>query len=66
VFFRQIQILGATMGSKASLHRIAALVGAGQLRPVIDRVFPLAAAAEAHRYLDRREQFGKVVLAIHE
>ncbi|MFO7567908.1 MAG: zinc-binding dehydrogenase [Enhygromyxa sp.] len=66
VFFRQIQILGSTMGSKASLHRIAALVGAGQLRPVIDRVFPLAEAAEAHRYLDRREQFGKVVLSIHD
>lgn len=65
VFFRQIQILGSTMGSKASMFRIAALVAAGRLRPVIDRVFPLAEAADAHRYLDRREQFGKVVLAIH-
>jgi NADPH:quinone reductase-like Zn-dependent oxidoreductase len=65
VFFRQIQILGSTMGSKASMFRIAALVGAGRLRPIIDRVFPLAEAADAHRYLDRREQFGKVVLAIH-
>lgn len=66
VFFRQIQILGSTMGSKASMFRIAALVGAGRLRPIIDRVFPLAQAADAHRYLDRREQFGKVVLAIHD
>jgi NADPH:quinone reductase-like Zn-dependent oxidoreductase len=66
VFFRQIQILGSTMGSKASMFRIAALVAAGRLRPVIDRVFPLAEAADAHRYLDRREQFGKVVLAIHD
>jgi NADPH:quinone reductase-like Zn-dependent oxidoreductase len=66
VFFRQIQILGSTMGSKASLFRIAALVAEGRLRPVIDRVFPLAEAAEAHRYLDRREQFGKVVLKIHD
>lgn len=64
VFFRQIQILGSTMGSKASLVRVAQLMGQAALRPVVDRVFPLAAAAEAHRYLDRREQFGKVVLAI--
>lgn len=64
VFFRQIQILGSTMGSKASLFRIAELIGAGKLRPLVDRVFPLAEAADAHRYLDRREQFGKVVLEI--
>lgn len=64
VFFRQIQILGSTMGSKASLFRIAQLIGAGKLRPLVDRVFPLAQAADAHRYLDRREQFGKVVLEV--
>jgi NADPH:quinone reductase-like Zn-dependent oxidoreductase len=64
VFFRQIQILGSTMGSKASLFTLAKLIGEGRLRPIVDRVFPLAEAAEAHRYLDRREQFGKVVLAV--
>ena len=64
VFFRQIQILGSTMGSKASLLRVAELIGAGKLKPVVDEVFPLAEAAEAHRYLDRREQFGKVVLEV--
>ena len=64
VFFRQIQILGSTIGSKASLFRVAQLIDAGALRPVVDRVFPLAEAAQAHRYLDRREQFGKVVLDV--
>jgi NADPH:quinone reductase-like Zn-dependent oxidoreductase len=64
VFFRQIQILGSTMGSKASLFRIAQLIGENKLRPLVDRVFPLARAAEAHQYLDRREQFGKVVLEV--
>jgi NADPH:quinone reductase-like Zn-dependent oxidoreductase len=64
VFFRQVQILGSTMGSKASLFRIAQLIGENKLRPMVDRVFPLAQAAEAHRYLDRREQFGKVVLEV--
>ncbi len=66
VFFRQIQILGSTMGSKASLFRIAKLVAEAKLRPVVDRTFALADAAEAHRYLDRREQFGKVVLTVHD
>jgi NADPH:quinone reductase-like Zn-dependent oxidoreductase len=64
VFFRQIQILGSTMGSKANLVRIARLIGEGSLRPVIDRVLPLAEAAQAHRELDRRAQFGKIVLAV--
>lgn len=64
VFFRQIQILGSTMGSKANLFRIAQLIDEGALHPVVDRVFALAEAAQAHRYLDRREQFGKVVLDI--
>ncbi|MBK9753773.1 MAG: zinc-binding dehydrogenase [Nannocystis sp.] len=64
VFFRQLQVLGSTMGSKAHLHRIVLLMARGALRPVVDRCFPLAEAAEAQRYLDRREQFGKVVLTL--
>jgi len=64
VFFRQIQILGSTMGSKASLHRIVALVAAGKLKPIVDRTFPLADAALAHAHLESRAQFGKVVLEI--
>ncbi len=66
VFFRQIQILGSTMGSKALLHRIVPLVARGALEPEVDRVFPLERAADAHRYLDRRTQYGKVVLAVGE
>ncbi|MBA3548633.1 MAG: zinc-binding dehydrogenase [Nannocystis sp.] len=64
VFFRQLQVLGSTMGGKAHLHGIIDLVGRGALRPVVDRSFSLEQAAEAHRYLDRREQFGKVVLTV--
>ena len=64
VFFRQLQLLGSTLGSKAPLHRIAELLARGELRPVVDRCFPLAEAAQAQRYLDHREQFGKVVLTV--
>jgi len=64
VFFRQLQILGSTMGSKSLLYRILPLVERGVMRAVVDRTFPLEQAADAHAYLDRREQFGKVVLEI--
>jgi NADPH:quinone reductase-like Zn-dependent oxidoreductase len=64
VFFRQIEILGSTMGSKGSLFRILEHVKAGTLKPVVDRVLPLWEAREAHRVLEAREAFGKVVLEV--
>ena len=65
VFFRQLQVLGSTMGSRTHLPKLARLIEAGDLDPVVDRVFELEAAADAHRYLDQRQQFGKVVLRVH-
>jgi NADPH:quinone reductase-like Zn-dependent oxidoreductase len=62
VFYRNLEILGATAGSKSWIFRILQLVQAGKLRPVLDRVFPLADAREAHRVLEQRQQFGKLVL----
>jgi len=62
VFFRQISIFGSTMGSKAVLHEVIRHVRAGRLRPVVDRVLPLSEAAAAHRLLEQRAQFGKIVL----
>jgi NADPH:quinone reductase-like Zn-dependent oxidoreductase len=64
VFFRQIEILGSTMGPKASLFTILGHVGSGKLRPVVDRVLPLWDAAQGHRVLESREVFGKVVLEV--
>ncbi|MDZ7291705.1 MAG: zinc-binding dehydrogenase [candidate division KSB1 bacterium] len=64
VYFRNLKIFGNLMGSKSELWKITELFKTGKLRPVIDRVLPLTAAAEAHRILAQREQFGKVVLEI--
>jgi NADPH:quinone reductase-like Zn-dependent oxidoreductase len=64
VFFRQIEILGSTMGSKGTLFTVLDHVRAGRLKPVVDRVMPLWDAAAAHRVLEAREAFGKVVLAV--
>ena len=64
VFFKLLSILGSTMGSLAEMHEIMKHVEAGKLRPVVDRVLPLSEIANAHRILENREAFGKVVLAI--
>ncbi len=64
IFFRQVEVLGSTMGSKGDLFRILALVEEGKLKPVVDRVLPLWSAAEAHRVLEERRAFGKVVLEV--
>lgn len=62
VFFRQLEILGSTMGSKADLLAVLGHIAAGRLQPVVDRVLPLARAGEGHAALERREVFGKAVL----
>jgi NADPH:quinone reductase-like Zn-dependent oxidoreductase len=64
LFARQISLLGSYMGTKGELLRAAAFFFAGQLAPVVDKVYPLAAAADAHRRLEQKEQFGKIVLEV--
>jgi NADPH:quinone reductase-like Zn-dependent oxidoreductase len=62
VFFRQLEILGSTMAPKGDLFPILDLVGAGRLKAVVDRTLPLAEAATAHRLIQDRAVFGKIVL----
>jgi NADPH:quinone reductase-like Zn-dependent oxidoreductase len=62
LFARQYSLMGSYMGTKGELLRAAPLFFDGRLRPVVDRTFPLSEAAAAQDYLERGEQFGKVVL----
>jgi len=62
VFFRQISILGSTMGNGAELLEVLRFVGEGKLKPVVDRVLPLGEVRRAHELLAQRAQFGKIVL----
>ena len=62
VFFRQITILGNMMGRKGDLFKILDFVNQKKLKPVVDKVLPLEKAQEAHRIMESREQFGKIVL----
>src|SRR6266481_78086 len=64
LFSRQLSLLGSYMGTKSELHTVMKLVAAGRLKPVVDRIFPLAEAAAAHAYLESAQQFGKVVLKV--
>jgi len=64
LFVRQLSLLGSYMGTKSELHTVMKLVAAGRLKPIVDRVFPLAEAAAAHTYLESSSQFGKVVLKV--
>jgi len=62
LFARQLSLLGSYMGRKGELIRAADLFFRGELMPVVDRTYPLADAAEAHRRLESRAAFGKIVL----
>ncbi len=50
--------------NKGDLERAAALVSQGTLAPAIDRIFPLAEAAEALRYVAEGRALGKVVISM--
>lgn len=64
LFTRQISLLGSFMGSKADLLAAVEFLKRGLLKPVVDVVLPLEKCAEAHRRLEDREQFGKLVLRV--
>jgi NADPH:quinone reductase-like Zn-dependent oxidoreductase len=64
VFFKSLSVLGSTMGSRGDVFRLLDLVAAGRLRPVIDAVLPLAQVGEAHRRLEAREVYGKLLLQV--
>ncbi|MFQ5795768.1 MAG: zinc-binding dehydrogenase [Candidatus Bipolaricaulia bacterium] len=64
IFWRQLNIIGSTMGSQKELLEVLKLIWAGKLKPVIDRIYPLQEAARAHERLESRESFGKIVLKV--
>jgi NADPH:quinone reductase-like Zn-dependent oxidoreductase len=62
IFWRQVSVLGTTMGSPADWAAMIELVGKHTLRPVVSEVFPLERAADAFVLMERSEQFGKIVI----
>ena len=64
LFWRQISLLGSTMGSPSDWHSMVAFVRERGLRPVISSVFPLREAADAFALMERGGQFGKIVVKV--
>lgn len=62
VYQHHRQILGAPMGNRQDFRDALNWVARGEVEPVIDRVLPLEGIEEAHRVIEDRDVFGKVVL----
>ena len=64
VFWKQLSILGTTMGSPEDFAALIRFVGEKKIVPLADHVFPLADGNAALAAMDSAEQFGKIVLTI--
>ena len=64
LFSQQKQIYGAYMGTKEDMRQITAVLNRGVVSPAIDRTFPLAQAADAHRAMEQTNFFGKLLLTV--
>jgi len=61
LFWRQISILGSTMGSDQDFREMLDFVSLHNIRPVVDQVFNISDYDEAFRYMSSAAQFGKIV-----
>ncbi|WP_244487153.1 zinc-binding dehydrogenase [Afipia sp. Root123D2] len=64
IFHKELQIIGSNSATKLDLEAMMPMLGAGKLKTIIDKVFPLEQAAEAHTYLESAKQFGKILLRV--
>jgi NADPH:quinone reductase-like Zn-dependent oxidoreductase len=64
IFWKQLDLLGSTMGTAEDFAGLLDLVNEARLVPVIDQVFALADGEQALRRMDEGQQFGKLVLRI--
>jgi zinc-binding alcohol dehydrogenase/oxidoreductase len=64
IWWKQLTILGSTMGTKEDFEAVYELVATGRVQPIVDEVFPLAEAAAAHERMEAGEHVGKIVLRI--
>jgi len=64
MFWHHWTLMGSTMGNAAEYAEVVRRLGNGELRPIVDRVFPLARAREAYARLEKAQQLGKVVVEV--
>jgi NADPH:quinone reductase-like Zn-dependent oxidoreductase len=66
LWWKQLTILGSTMGTKDDFEGAYDLIESGRARPVVDEVLPLSEIRRAHERLEAGEQLGKIVLSVPE
>jgi NADPH:quinone reductase-like Zn-dependent oxidoreductase len=64
LFGKNITVFGVRMAPRHALDAVFELFKTGRLKPVLDRVFPLAEAAQAQAHLQENKNFGKIVLTV--
>ncbi len=62
IFIKQISIIGSYLGSRHELAQLLRVVARSEIVPVIDSLYPLEGAVEAHRVMEGRRQFGKLLI----
>ncbi len=66
IFFRQLEVIGSTMGSRNELMAPLKLIWAGRMKPVVGAVYALKDTADAHRVMEERRVMGKIVVKIRD
>ncbi|MCL4806202.1 MAG: zinc-binding dehydrogenase [Thermoanaerobaculia bacterium] len=66
IFWKQLSILGSTMGTDAEFRALLHAVGSRQVHPVVDQVFALGEVRSAYARLESGAGFGKVVVKLPE
>jgi NADPH:quinone reductase-like Zn-dependent oxidoreductase len=62
IYWKQLNVLGSTMGSPEDFAEMMEFVGKHQIRPVVDRVFGLEQGEAAFRWMEEGKQFGKIIV----
>ncbi|HEU4364278.1 MAG TPA: zinc-binding dehydrogenase [Candidatus Krumholzibacteria bacterium] len=66
VFYRQLEIIGSTMGSRNELMAALKLVFAGRMKPVVGAVHDMKDIAAAHAAMEERRAIGKIAIRIKD
>jgi NADPH:quinone reductase-like Zn-dependent oxidoreductase len=64
VFVKQFSLMGSFMGGRGELLKVLSFFKDGELKPVVDSIFPLAEAAKAQERMEKSEHFGKIILRV--
>jgi NADPH:quinone reductase-like Zn-dependent oxidoreductase len=64
IFWKQLNVLGSTMGNPDDFKAMIAFVAQHRIHPIIDKIFPLGDGEAAFRWMDDGNQFGKIVVRV--